>query len=65
MPSKQRNYIILTHKDGLHVWQEPEDEQWDCHVVRDDVIVTAEMGPFESKALALQWALNEYLGSNQ
>ena len=65
MPSKQSDFIILTDKDAVHVWQEMEDEQWYCHVVRDDTIVTDNLGPFESKALALQRALKEYLESNQ
>ena len=65
MPSKQSDFIILTDKDAVHVWQEMEDEQWYFHVVRDDTIVTEDLGPFESKAWALQRALHEYLESNQ
>ena len=65
MPSKQSDYIILADTDAAHVWQEIEDLKWYCHVIRDDEIVTADMGPFESKALALQRWLNEYLETNQ
>ena len=66
MPSKQSDYTILTDADGLHVWQELEDGLWYYQIVRNDSIVTKDTGPFESKALALHRALNEYLkGADQ
>jgi hypothetical protein len=61
MPSKQSDYTILTDKDGINVWLETEDDKWYYQIIRDDQIVTDNMGPFESKALAGHRALNEYL----
>jgi hypothetical protein len=65
VPSKQSDYIILTDKDAVHVWQELEDGLWYCHVVRDDAIVTDDLGPFKSKTLALKAAIEEYLESDK
>jgi hypothetical protein len=42
-----------------------EAEQWYCRVVRGDAIVTEDLGPFESRVLALRRALNEYLELDQ
>jgi hypothetical protein len=55
------DYIVLTDADGLHVWQEQQNLKWYFHVVRDSEIVTASLGPFDSKVQALHRAIHEYL----
>ena len=60
MPTKQSDYTVLTDKDGINVWLEMEDDKGYYQIIRDDQIVTDNMGPFESSPL---FALRNFFSS--